>query len=226
MDRYKLIKILIDKIEEFEKKDSSDDIKKFYSFLNGELYPRSEKKIKNHYDFSNGQSIEIKDYAEVEFATLLVSLNRFAKHYTKKALEELSFRSIDEFGLLALLMKEKNMLKSELIHENLIEISSGSEMLKRLIKSGLIKEYPDSKDKRAKRISLTEKGIKEILAAFSRMQQVANIISACLSDEEIQSSLKVFNKLSQFHLKIREADKNATLDELHAKYLIFDSNLD
>jgi DNA-binding MarR family transcriptional regulator len=219
MSKYKLLKELIDRLEEFEKNENSDDFKQFYSFLQDVLFPRGIKKVKEHYDFTSGQSIEIKDYAEVEFSTLLVGLNRFAKHYTKKALENSSFRTLEEFGLLANLLKEGSLLKSELINSTVLEISSGTEMLKRLIKSDLIKEYPDSEDKRAKRISLTEKGISEILKAFSSMHQVANIISGCLSDEEIQATLAVFKKLSLFHHKIHETDRNTGIDELVSKYL-------
>jgi len=41
-----------------------------------------------------------------------------------------------------------------LINKHLLEISSGSEILKRLIKNELVCEFPDKKDRRAKRVSM------------------------------------------------------------------------
>ncbi|MBN2236845.1 MAG: MarR family transcriptional regulator, partial [Bacteroidales bacterium] len=111
-------------------------------------------------------------------------------------------------------------LKNELINRHLLEISSGSEILKRLIKNDLIFEYPDPKDGRAKRVSLTEKGRKEIMMAFTDMHKVSEIIIGNLSEKEVGEALGVFNKLTYFHQHIHESDRTSSLETLHQKYVL------
>ena len=62
--------------------------------------------------------------------------------------------------MLATIHPEKNPKKTEVIYANLFELSSGTDMLNRMKKRGLIKEYDDQVDKRSKRIELTPKGEK------------------------------------------------------------------
>jgi DNA-binding MarR family transcriptional regulator len=107
----------------------------------------------------------------------------------------------------------------ELINRHLMEFSSGSEMLKRLIKNGLINEKVDKNDKRARIVSLTSKGKKEIESAFKEMHLIAQIVAGKISDEEINYTLKVFNKLDWFHWEIYERDKDADLMEIFKKYI-------
>lgn len=72
--------------------------------------------------------------------------------YANLALKGTALNQIEEFGILHTIKKEKNPKKSEVIYANLFELSSGTDMLNRLRKSRLIKEYNDREDKRSKRI--------------------------------------------------------------------------
>ncbi|MFC2121316.1 MarR family winged helix-turn-helix transcriptional regulator, partial [Bacteroidota bacterium] len=193
------------------------DIKEFSIYLKDKVilkYSANNEKLFNKKNYKN-----YTQYPEVEFSALLTGLYRYAKHYTKKALGNTSIKTIDEFGFLASLIKEKSLLKHELINMHLLEISTGSEILKRLIKSDLIYEYPDSQDKRAKKVSLTEKGKNEIMKAFENMHKVSEIIIGELNDKELGEALSVFNKLNYFHKHIHENDRNTSLEKLHTKYI-------
>ena len=211
-----LIRNLLDHVEQYEKELGNSDIKEFSIYLSDKLMinNRSEKKEFNKEDFKN-----YKSYAEVEFSTMLTGLFRYAKHYIKKALVKTSFKTIDEFGFLATLLREENLLKNELINKHLLEISSGSEILKRLIRNGLISEYPDETDRRAKRVTLTKKGRWEIISAFDEMHKVSEIVIGNLTEGELKNALFVFNKLTYFHQHIHEDDKNTSLDDLQRKYI-------
>lgn len=211
-----LLKSLIDHLEDYKKEYANDDIKEFSLFLNdrlmiGNLPPKSNYKKE---DFK-----KYKSFAEVEFSTLLAGLFRFAKHYTKKALSDSNIRTLDEFGFLSTLLREQSMLKKELIDTHLMEMSSGSEIIKRLVKHGLIYEYPDEKDKRAKRVSLTKEGINEIMGTFDNMQMAAQVVMGNLTLEEVSTTLKVMNKLTYFHNHIHEEDRSSSLELLTDKYL-------
>lgn len=216
-EQIKLIKELLDHVEAYKLEVGNTDIKEFSIYLKDKVLIGKPNVRNLAFDKNNFQ--QYKTYPEVEFSTLLTSLYRFARHYVKKAFIKTSIKTIDEFGFLATLLKEKSLLKNELIQKHLLEISSGSEIIKRLMRHELIYEYPDVKDKRAKRVSLTEKGIGEVMIAFEDMHKVSEIVIGNLKKEELNEALSVFNKLNFFHLHIHEEDKHSSLVNLHDKYV-------
>ncbi len=212
-----LIRQLMDYVESYEDEHHNSDIQEFSVFLSNHVSGMSVKPRKA--EPKKGDFTNFKKYRDVEFSTGLTTLFRFAKLYIKKAFDNTSFKTIDEYGFLASLYKDKSLLKSELIQQHLLEISSGSEIIKRLIKSGLVREYADKNDKRARRITLTEKGEQEITMAFKEMFMVSEIVIGNLTEEELNNSLAVFRKLIYFHKHIHDEDKNFSLEEIHSKYL-------
>jgi DNA-binding MarR family transcriptional regulator len=104
----------------------------------------------------------------------------------------------------------------------MLEISSGSEILKRQIRDGFIQEVQDKIDKRAKRVSLTKKGKEEVFKAFEDMHLVSEIVIGNLTKKELSDALSIFHKLTYFHMHIQEEDKKSGLEELHKKYIVDD----
>jgi len=217
-EQIQLIKELLDHVESYKKEVGNTDIKEFSIYLKDRVIIGNKTTKNPHFDMNNFRAY--KSYPEVEFSTLLTSLYRFARHYVKKAFVNTSIKTIDEFGFLVTLLREKSLLKNELIYKHLLEISSGSEIIKRLIRNGLLYEYPDTKDKRAKRVSLTEVGQKEVMTAFGDMHKASEIIIGNLKKEELNEALMVFNKLNFFHQHIHSEDKLSSLEALHQKYVI------
>lgn len=216
-DNIKLIRLLLDYVEAYASEHDNDDIQEFSVFLSNHVSAASARPLDSEPE--KGDYVNYKKYRDVEFSSDLTTLFRFAKIYIKKAFANTSFKSIDEYGFLASLFKDKSLLKSELIQMHLLEISSGSEIIKRLVKSGLIYEYADENDKRARRIALTEKGEKEIIMSFNEMHMVSEIIIGNLTEEELNNSLAIFRKLIYFHKHLHEQDKNFSLEEIHSNYL-------
>lgn len=212
-----LLKNLLEYIEEYEKVVGNTDVKEFSIFLKDRVM--KSNLAERNLNFQKNNYLNYKKYPQIEFSTLLTGLFRFAKHYLKKAFYKTSFKTIDEFGFLASLLRDGNLLKNELFQMHLLEMSSGSEILKRMIKNKLIYEYPDEDDRRAKRVALTENGKKEIFLAFDDMYKVSEIIIGNLSEKELSDSLSIFNKLTYFHRDIHQVDKETPLTDLHKKYV-------
>ncbi len=217
-EQIKLIKELLDYIDSYKKEVGNTDIKEFTMYLRDKVLIGDSKTPV--VSFNNEQYLSYKEMPKVEFSTLLTGLYRFARIYVKKAFQNTNIKTIDEFGFLASILKEKSLLKNELIKMHFMEVSSGSEILKRLIRNGLVYEYPDSKDGRAKRVSLTKEGVKEIMNAFNEMNKVSEIVVGNLSGEELKEALSVFNKLNFFHTHIHEEAKNDSLEDIYQKYII------
>lgn len=216
-EQMELIKNLLDHVEAYKDEFGNSDLKEFSIYLKDKV---SEVELSNKdSEFDKNNYANYKSYAEVEFSTLLTNLYRFAKHYMKKAFVGKEIKTIDEFGFLATLLKQKSLMKNELIHLHLLETSSGSEILKRLIKNELVQEIPDEIDKRAKRVSLTAKGVSTIMESFDEMHKISEIIVGNLKDVELKQALDAFNKLSYFHQHIYECDRNSDLAEIHHKYI-------
>lgn len=216
-DNIDLLKELLQYIQEYENEVGNSDIKEFSIYLKDRVVGIGERN--NEECFDKGNFRNYTSYPEVEFSSLLTGLYRFSKHYVKKAFKNAKINTIDEFGFLATLLKDGSLLKNELINKHLLEISSGSEIIKRLIKNNLVCEFSDEKDKRAKRVSLTPEGRLEIMNAFDDMHKVSEIIIGKLTGEELSDAILIFRKLTYFHSHIHELDRNTKLKDLHAKYV-------
>jgi DNA-binding MarR family transcriptional regulator len=152
--------------------------------------------------------------------TMLISyLYRYAKHYTKKALDITPLSTMDEFTFLATLLYQGSLTKTELIQQHLLEVTSGIEIIKRLMKAGLITDYPDPHDRRSKRVKITDKGRKVLEGVMKQMDRVAQLVSGDLSSEELGQLLPLLHKLNDFHALIHMQDRKSKLAVIEEKYL-------
>jgi DNA-binding MarR family transcriptional regulator len=112
----------------------------------------------------------------------------------------------------------EGITQKELSEHLYIGKSTTAKAIKNLVDSGYIRKEKDEKDKRSDRLYLTEKG-REI---SPRIQQgfieVVNVAMKDLSDEEIETSIKLLNKiLNNVH---KEKIKiNTNIDELLKKFI-------
>jgi DNA-binding MarR family transcriptional regulator len=111
--------------------------------------------------------------------------------YANMALKGTDVNQIEEFGMLVTIRQEKNPKKTEVIYANLFELSSGTDMLNRLKKRGLIKEFSDKEDKRSKRVELTTKGEKTVEVCYERIVKNARMITHDLADDDKKLSVQL-----------------------------------
>ncbi len=220
MSQYQLIIENIQYLEQFQMLYPKGDLKDYAQWLSNKLqYNNTLEPQLSIPDYASKTEISIEEYPETLLSGLITSLYRFAKIYIKKALESTPFNTVDEFGFLASLIQNQSLLKSEIIHLHQMEISSGTEVLKRLLKTGLIYDYPDPHDGRAKRVSLTDEGREEMLKAFGEMHKAAHIVSGNLSAKEQKQIIQILDKLKSFHNDIQQSHKNAPLNDIIEKFI-------
>ncbi|HAG16614.1 MAG TPA: hypothetical protein DCG69_08845 [Bacteroidales bacterium] len=215
-NKIELIKHLLEYVESYDNEHNNSDLRSFSIYLKDIVF--CEKKTETVH-LSETDYANYKRFPEVELSTLLTTLYRFATKYMRKTFQNTEIKTVDEFGFLATLLKEKSLLKSELINKHLLEITTGTELLKRLINKGLIIEIGDETDKRAKRVSLSEKGAKELTAVFQELFVVSKIIRGNLTDKELNETISIFTKLSNFHWSIFNNDRNASIREIYKKHI-------
>ena len=148
---------------------------------------------------------------------LMILLRRIAKYhitYSNKALEGTGFDQIEEFGLLVTIYNEVTPIKSEAIYNNIIELSSGTNMLNRLKKRGLVSEYADTEDKRVKRLQVTEKGKQALMVAKDKVQRVARMMTHGLSDEDKQMCIQLLTPANDRFNGMFQKQKSKSFDEI------------
>lgn len=155
-----------------------------------------------------------------DISILIVLMNHYAKWYIKKVLRESHLQTPDEFSFLITLMTYDSLSKSELITKQVMEKTSGSEVIRRLIKRGLIVESADDNDKRSIRVSITKFGREEILKILPLMSKVAKIVVGNLSSEEINTLSYLLKKLDYFHNEIYLNKRDQSLSDILKVYQI------
>lgn len=159
-----------------------------------------------------------KNTIQAGLGQLVTSMYRYAKLYSKKAMEDTPLSGVDDFGYLITVFVNGEMTKSELIIRNVHEKPTGMEIIKRLIKQGLLAQYDDPKDGRSQLVNITESGKSVLLPLFGKMRQVEELAKGNLDDTELQVLLYLLNKLHGFHYEVFTHEKNIDLDKIKEKY--------
>ena len=188
----KIIKEVINWLELFteENPNAEKEIKSFILWLTSKLFA----------DDQSHQAINGNDTLDMEMSFLLVMQNRHYKSYSKKALADSELSSAEGFSFLYHLNLVGSYRKMELIKLHLLEPPSGIEVLKRLLKKGLIEEFDDPDDKRAKRVRISAKGKSEIDKTIPKMQDVFIAMTAEMSLNEKLHVISFLKKMNEYHV--------------------------
>lgn len=138
----------------------------------------------------------------VRAAIMVGRLDRFLHFLTKPSMKE-SGMSEDEFVVLATLLYMPRVSKTQLLKQCLIEIPTGSELLKRMKKAGMILEKKNPEDGRSSFISISARGRQHLFRTFRSLAGVEDALSA-LTDPEKHALLDLLDKLDLHHSRRHE----------------------
>lgn len=207
---YSMIKGVIDLVENFENENLNDSFSNNIEGFKQWILSKSIHSL-NEEDFTyegkeNGRSMESV------ISTLLVHLNRYAKSYSKSAIQNSVFTTQDEFIFLITLKTFGRMSKMDLIKHNIQDKPNGIQIINRLIKQGFINQENDLIDKRSKILSITELGLEVLEERMDSIRNATAIVSGNLTKQEKMHLIFLLNKLEEFHLPIYK--KNIDSKEL------------
>ena len=131
---------------------------------------------------------------------------RYMRYFVRKAIKDTPLQTIDEYSYLITLMAKGEMTKTELNNYNVIEKTSGSEIIRRLLKSGLISQTRNLQDRRSLLLSITPKGREVVKELLPRMQQSSDLLLRDLSWDQ-----KIF--LHSLHEQLYESNHSLFLTE-------------
>lgn len=199
---------LVNKWAEFEEKHPNSSIEDFCRY---QLIHKRE--------LENSQPLVGGVVPNLSAGLLLKILGRIHKinmSYASAALEGTGITQLEEFGLLLSIQQQKAPRKTEVVYLNLLELSSGSDMLSRLKKRGLIDEYVDEEDKRSKRLTLTPAGEQVIKQCKQRVAMVANMMMLDVEEDDQKLCIKLLKGVEQKFSALVNAHKGLNFDEAYA----------
>ncbi len=127
-------------------------------------------------------------------------LFKFVRMYSKHIFSDLGYSSPDEFGLLAAIDAKKTTTKKVVIREQLNELTTGMDMLRRMQKQGWITEQVNPADKREKLITITSAGSRLLGQTYAALVALPDVL-ADLSPEERVQLVRLLEKLDSFHTR-------------------------
>jgi DNA-binding MarR family transcriptional regulator len=205
MKSYQLIHQLINLVEQLEEENQGQEvsIQDFTGFLLNKVGDAAGGRVNNEVRFGENDTtaLDIAYQLDNNISRLFVFMSRYAKFYIKKALEGTQLQTPEDFTALAILLTHNHLSKSELISHNLQEKTSGTEVIRRLVTSGLVRQWDDTKDKRSKHIAITDKGKELLYQVFVHTNYVGQIITGKLTDAEKFTLQYLLQKLENFHLE-------------------------
>jgi DNA-binding MarR family transcriptional regulator len=178
---YTLLKEVISLLEDFQAATGSDKLEEFILWTNNRLFSEEVK----------GEGHEV-----LSIAFRIMHLNKELKKQTKTVIAESLLSSVDEYSFLLHLKHQHSFRKMEIIEIHNLEAPTGIEIIKRLLKNELIEEFPDEDDKRAKRIQITPKGMRELEGVEPKITKVFTEFTSNLDLNEKVKIAGILNKLT------------------------------
>lgn len=193
MDRDSVIP-LIEQWELFIKTSKSSDLREFAEWL------LSQKKIEKT---GAVKKPDLADKNEEYLAANYVSrLNKYVKAYVKPLLHDNRLANADEFSILSLISQMDRPTKREVSKANVMELSTGIDMIRRLLKAKYIKEETHENDARAKRLTLTEDGREVLMAIYKRLAVLEQKVLGDLPKDDKMELLRLLDYLNKYHERI------------------------
>jgi DNA-binding MarR family transcriptional regulator len=216
MKKNEILTTLIDRFFSFDAENGNRDeysMEDFIGYLNSKSGSR-ELPMREISGENKGLIGDKYSNTKIDISILIVLINHYAKWYIKKVLRNSHLQTTEEFSYLVTLMTYNSLSKSELITKQVMEKTSGSEIIRRLIKKGLIVESADENDRRCIRVSITRAGREEINRILPLMSKVAAIVVGNLSDREINTFSYLLKKLDYFHNDIYLNKRDLPLSDI------------
>ncbi|MBC7889784.1 MAG: winged helix-turn-helix transcriptional regulator [Ferruginibacter sp.] len=192
---------------EFHSETGSDNVSAFSIWLN--------RRLKAH-------PVEVANTGN-DNRTLVWLIHRLSKMfrwYAKDILQANGISSIDEYFFLISINKIGTPSKTEVYADTITEINTGTQMMKRMIRAGLIEETADRQDKRVHRVKLTPKGKKTWENFFQQSVSDLKLKAGNLSETEKKELIRLLTYLEKFHTDIYFNDSGLSVEEMIGKHLL------
>lgn len=198
---YPLLHELLDLVERYEefRGNAEQSMSNFLRFADQSLEQQASTE-------GADSSMRGHAYLNATIARDISFVYRYMRYLVRKAIKDTPLQTIDEYSYLITLMAKGEMTKTELNNYNVVEKTSGSEIIRRLLKSGLISQKRNMQDKRSLLLSITPEGRTVVRELLPRMQRSSDLLLRDLSWDQ-----KIF--LHTLHEQLYESNHPLFLNE-------------
>jgi DNA-binding MarR family transcriptional regulator len=130
---------------------------------------------------------------------LLTKLQKYLGLIVKPEIKKLGLAKEHEYSFLYQVSNMQKPNKNQLARENLLELSTGRDVVNRLVNKGLITEKPDPADGRATLIIITNKGSRLLKRSFKLLATPFSDFAGDLTVKEQETLVQLLTKLERYH---------------------------
>lgn len=146
---------------------------------------------------------ETEEDDEQVSARTIVNLSHRMQHYSRlyirAAFGDLSINTLEEYWFLDTIVQRGNPSKSEVYAANVTELTTGTQILKRLVNKGLVQEESDTEDRRVRRVVITDAGKALWEEAGERLDMAAQYFTSGMGVAEQKEFSKIGEFLDNYH---------------------------
>jgi DNA-binding MarR family transcriptional regulator len=216
-NRYNNIQLLISLWADFELSESEPDISNFGEWLITMHKPENNQNAEQDSVSNSPGKQEKEDEIRQSFLGLISRISRLQDFYIKRLFEGIPLNNLLEFSFLSFINKNASIRKKEIINYHLVEYTTGIDIIKRLIKLGLVSETKDMLDKRSKRLKITTEGKGILMQALISMNKIGAIFLNRQKTENLSNILKVLAEIEEYHRKVyAESSTNTSYEILQS----------
>jgi DNA-binding MarR family transcriptional regulator len=136
--------------------------------------------------------------------------------YMRIALKDTPLPSIESIMFCSALNNLGESRKSDVINYAMLEISTGTDILNRLIKKGFIHQRIDPNDKRSKLLTLTASGVNALKKCYKKASMARELFLADLTDDDKKLAIQILYPLQEKHSTLSVESKGKSIEEIHA----------
>ena len=182
---------LLEKWEAFSSENPQKDIYAFAGWLLAAQQEDVQNKDKATNSDDRGNASKV--------AILITRLHKYLGIYVKPAINHLGFSRELEYNFLYQVSRMEKPTKNNLSKENMVEFSTGRDVIRRLIDRKLLMEKPDPSDKRAMLLTLTSLGKKTLEKSYELMSGSFTDYLGDMSMKEQSQMVALLTKMINYH---------------------------
>jgi DNA-binding MarR family transcriptional regulator len=196
--------LLISKWKDFRTAQSQGDIKSFAGWILDKDLSAAAQTNQENFIVTQVDTMKEKDTIpdlanRGVIGHLLARMNLFVKNYAKIPFQQIGLNNLEEFRLLQMIDRVKNINKSELSNESLMEFTTVVDIVKRFTTQGLIRQVKGTNDKRAIHLQITAKGKDLLNKTYKTLADIKPNVAGDLSMKEQQTLINLLLRLNNFH---------------------------
>lgn len=139
--------------------------------------------------------------------------------YMRIALKDTDLPSIEDIMFCSALFNLGESRKTDVINYAMMEISTGTDILNRLIKKGFVHQRIDPADKRSRLLTLTTSGSEALKKCFKKARMAREVFLADLSEDDKKLVISILDPLQEKQSRLSVASKGKSIEEIHDEIL-------